>query len=82
LADDAVGVQHTVFDVGIEERLIVVEHDLVVEQVHQLIRRQVVQLEVKVVELERVSGRLVLGVVELSEIWVLQCLLYRDAPLR
>ena len=44
-----------------------VEHDLVVEEIHELVRSQIVQLEVEVVRVQSVSYRLILRVVELSE---------------
>ena len=44
-----------------------VEHHLIIHEVHQLVSTQIVQFEIEVVRMERVGNRFVLRVVKLCE---------------
>ena len=59
------------FNVGVEHVLVVVQHDLVEEQVLQLLATQIVQLEVEVVWRQFVSFGLVIRVVQVLKVRML-----------
>lgn len=81
-ADATFWILHAILNVAVQERLVVIQHDLIVEQIHELVSRQVIQLEVEVVCVQRVCYRLILRVVELGEKGVFEGLLDCDTLLR
>lgn len=73
----ALRVHHSILDVLVKQSFIVVQLDLVVEQVHELVRSQVIELKVEIVGVKRICNRLVFRVMKLGEKWMFQCLLDR-----
>ena len=78
-AHTALWVLHFVLNIVLESFLVMVQHDLVVQQVFELLSCEFVIFKVEIVRIELVGYWLVLGVVELLQKGMFECLSNCDA---